>query len=86
MKLRIAIWTTIGLLVAGFWSLYPFAAFPSPDRVREVWPLITLTCPVALLGMHHAVSLYEALAANAVTFAVIGVMVETVRRQLHHAQ
>jgi hypothetical protein len=85
MKYRIAIWAIIGLLVAGFWAFFAVATFPSTDRMRDVWPLISFTCPIALLGMHHAVSLYEALAANAVTYAVVGLVVETLRRQLHHA-
>jgi hypothetical protein len=86
MRYRIAIWAIAGLLVAGFWALFAFATFPSIDSVRDAWVLITVTCPVALLGMHHAVSLYEVLAANATTYALIGLIVEILRRQLHHAQ
>jgi hypothetical protein len=85
MKYRIAIWAIIGLLVAGFWAFFAFASFPSTDRMRDVWPLITFTCPIAILGMHHAVSLYQVLAANTVTYAGAGLIVETLRRQLHHA-
>ena len=86
MKTRIAIWAATGLLVAVFWALFASLTFPSTDQLRDVWPLITVTCPIAFLGMHHAVSLHEALGANAVTYAVVGMMVETVRRQLHYAQ
>jgi len=85
MKYRIAIWAITGLLVAGLWALFAFATFPS-TRMRDVWALITFTCPVALLGMHHAISLYEVLAANAVTYAVVGLILEILRRQLHHAE
>jgi hypothetical protein len=84
MKYRIAIWATIGSLVAGFWAFFAFATFPSTDRMRDLWPLITFTCPIAILGMHHAVSLYQALVANLVTYAGVGLIVETFRRQ-HHA-
>lgn len=86
MKYRIAIWATVGLLVAVFWALFAIATFPSSERMRDLWPLVTVTCPIAILGMHHAVSLYASLAANAVTYAVVGLIVETLRRQLHHAQ
>ncbi len=86
MKYRIAIWAIVGLLVAGFWALFSFATFPSTERMRDAWPLVSLTCPIAILGMHHAVSLYEVLAANAVTYGVVGLIVETLRRQLHRAQ
>ena len=85
MRYRIAIWAIGGLLVAGLWALFAFATFPSAVPMRDVWPLISFTCPIALLGMHHPVSLYQVLAANAVTYAVVGVIVET-RRQLRHVQ
>jgi hypothetical protein len=85
MKYRIATWAGAGFLVAGFWAL--FAAFPSTnDRIRDVWTLVSLTCPVAIAGRHYAVSLYEVLAANTATYALVGLIVETLRRQLHHAK
>jgi hypothetical protein len=85
MKYRIAMWAGAGFLVAGFWAL--FAAFPSTnDRIRDVWTLVSLTCPVAIAGRHYAVSLYEVLAANTATYALVGLIVETLRRQLHHAK
>ena len=86
MKYRIAIWSIAGLLVAGFWAIFARATFPSADPMRDVWPLITFTCPVALLGMHHQVSLYEVLAANAVTYAVVGLIVVAMLRPFRHAQ
>ena len=85
MKYRIGIWAIVGLLVAGFWALFAFATFPSTDRMREILPLITFTCPIGILGMHHALSIYAVLAANALTYAVLGLIIETLRRQLHHA-
>ncbi|HXJ89168.1 MAG TPA: hypothetical protein VMS18_20290 [Candidatus Binatia bacterium] len=85
MKNRIAIWAIVGLLVAVFWAVFAFMTFPSTDRMRDAWPLISFTCPIAIVGMHHAVSLYEVLAANAVTYAVVGLIVEMLRRQFHHA-
>lgn len=87
MKYRIAMWASIGFLVAGMWALFAIATFPSTsERMRDVWTLVGLTCPVAIAGMHHPISLYEILAANAVTYALVGLIVETLRRQLHHAK
>ena len=87
MRNRIAMWASAGFLVAGFWALFAFATFPSTsERMRDVWALVSLTCPVAIAGRHYAISLYEALAANAVTYALVGLIVETVRHQLHHAK
>lgn len=87
MKFRIAMWAAAGFLVAGFWALFAFAIFPSTsERMRDVWALVSLTCPVAIAGKHHPISLYEALAANTVTYALVGLIVETLRRQMHHAR
>jgi hypothetical protein len=86
MKNRIAIWAIVGFLVAGFWALFAVATLPSNEGMRDVWPLVSLTCPIAILGVHHAIGIYEALAANTVTYAFVGLIVEALRRQLHHAQ
>ena len=87
MKYRIALWGSAGFLVAGFWALFAYATFPSTnDRLRDLWVLVSLTCPVAIAGRHYPISLYAALAANAVTYALIGLIVETLRHQLHHAK
>ena len=81
MKLRIAIWASAGFLVAAFWAFVAIATFPSTsERMQDVWTLICLTCPVAIAGKHYPISLYGVLAANAVTYALIGVIVESLRR------
>jgi hypothetical protein len=86
MKYRIAIWAIAGFLVAGFWALFAAATFPSTsERMRDVWTFVCITCPIAIAGMHHPISLYETLAANAVTYALAGLVVETFRKRLHHA-
>lgn len=87
MKYRIALWGSAGFLVAGFWAFFAFATFPSTnERLRDLWTLVSVTCPVAIAGMHHPISLYEALAANAITYVLVGLIVETLRHQLHHAK
>jgi hypothetical protein len=87
MKYRIALWASAGFLLAGFWALFAFATFPSTnERMRDVWALVSLTCPVAIAGRHYAISLYEALAINTVTYALVGLLVETLRRQLNHSK
>ncbi len=85
MRHSIAIWAIVGSLVAGFWALFAYATFPSVHSIRHAWFLITFTCPVALLGMHHALSIYEVLAANAITYALVGLIAETLRRRFRHA-
>ena len=85
MKYRIANWAAAGFLVAGGWAVYFSVA--SKDRLIEpiVSALARLTWPVAIVGSHYPVSLYTALAANAATYALVGLAVEIARRQLDHA-
>jgi hypothetical protein len=87
MKYRIAMWASAGFLVAGLWALFALATFPSTnERMRDVWALVCLTCPVAIAGRHHPMSLYEVLAVNAGTYALAGLIVEALRHQLHHTK
>jgi hypothetical protein len=85
MKCRIAIWATAGFLVAGGWAVY----FLMASKDRPIEPIVSalgrLTCPVAIVGSHYRVSLYTTLAANAATYALLGLAVEIVRRQLNHS-
>lgn len=86
MKYRITVWAIVGFLVAGFWAQFAIATFPSTnDLMRVIWPLVSLTCPIAILGKHHAISVYETLAANALTYALVGLVVENFRKRLRHA-
>ena len=82
MKYRIAIWAAAGFLVASGWAVYFFLANKDLPREPAVSALIRLTCPIAIVGAHYPVSIYVALAANVITYALVGLVVETVRRQL----
>jgi hypothetical protein len=86
MKYRIAIWAAAGFLVATGWAVYLLVK--SNDHLIEpmVSTLIRLTCPVAIVGSHYPVSLYAALVANVATYALLGLIVETLRRQLRHSR
>jgi len=87
MRYRIGMWALAGFLLAGFWALFAVATFPStPERMRDMWTVICITCPVAILGMHYPISLYVALVANAATYGFVGLAVEAFRRRLRHAQ
>jgi hypothetical protein len=77
MKLRIAIWTGVGALVVVLWTLYISATSPTP--LGNVWTLAYLTCPIAL-ARHYALSFYLVLLINAATYALVGTVVETIRR------
>lgn len=86
MKKRIAIWAAVGFLVAGFWALFALATFPSVERMHDAWTLICITCPIAIAGMHHPISVYQTLIANALTYGLAGFIIETLRRQQARAE
>jgi hypothetical protein len=85
MKSRIAIWAVAGALVVVFWAIYIQAVIGTPLQNPGYshgvgWALICLTCPVAAAGRHHAQTIYFALTVNAATYALVGAIVEAVRR------
>jgi hypothetical protein len=84
MKFRVAMWGTAGFLVASGWAVYFIVA--SKDRPIEpiVSTLARVTCPIAIIGSHYPVSLYAAVAANVATYALLGLVVESLRRQFTH--
>lgn len=85
MKLRIAIWAGVGALAAVFWALWISAT--SANLHGIAWIMACVTCPVSLLG-RYPLSFYVVLVVNASTYAVVGTVVETIRRRyrpLKHA-
>jgi hypothetical protein len=85
MKYRVAIWAFAGFLVASGWAVYFLVASKNLPIQPMVSTLVRLTCPIAIVGSHHPVSLYLALSANVVTYALVGLVVETLRRKLNHS-
>jgi hypothetical protein len=85
MKYRVAIWAAAGFLVASGWAVYFFARNKDLAIEPIASVLIRLSCPIAIVGYHYPISLYSTLAANAATYALVGLVVETLRRQLDHA-
>jgi len=84
VKYRIAIWAAAGFLVAGGWAVYFFLANKDLPIEPLVSTLVRLTCPIAIVGAHYPVSIYSALLANVATYALVGLVVETLRRRLNH--
>jgi len=84
MKHRIAKWAIAGFLVAGCWALYAFATTPpAMTSADPIMTLVEITCPIAFasLHFHFGVSLYWSLVANAATYALVGLVVEMLRRR-----
>lgn len=87
MRSRIAWWAAAGFLVAGCWALFAIATFPhTNERMRDLWVLIGVTCPVAFIGRHFQLSLNWVLAANGATYALVGLIGEALRRQFSHSR
>jgi hypothetical protein len=83
MKSRIAIWTTLGALVVVVWRFYISATLSNPLGTGGVGrTLVYLTCPIAMAHQHPQ-GFYFVLIANAATYALAGVVVETTRRYSH---
>ncbi|MGB2589895.1 MAG: hypothetical protein WBG02_05535 [Candidatus Acidiferrum sp.] len=82
MKRRIGMWAIVGFLVAGCWALYALAV--TPPVLTSIMTLVRLTCPIALFSF-YPLSLYLVLVANAATYALVGLLVETLRQRLHPA-
>jgi len=73
--------------VAGFWALLAAETFKSGNElIRNFWTLVSLTCPVAIAGMHYPISFFEALMVNAATYGIVGLTVEAIRIQLRHSR
>ncbi len=83
MRIRVAIWASVGLIVAACWAIYAFVA--SPDffltSLREplVKAVLYLSCPVSYAGRYYPIQLGRVLLINAATYALVGFIIEAVR-------
>jgi hypothetical protein len=86
MKFRIAMWASAGFLVASGWAVY-FSVTSEDHPIEPIMSaLLRLTCPIATVGLHYPVGVYSSLVANVATYALVGLAVEILRRQLSHAR
>jgi hypothetical protein len=86
---RIAIWATTGFVVVCCWAAYMAVTFPEQlTSVPILWTLAGLTCPIVFVSVywHFGVALPWVLAANTATYALVGLMVETLRGRLSPAR
>jgi hypothetical protein len=88
VKYRIATGASAAFLVAGCWGLY----FASADKANPIEPIVytlaRLTQPAVAVTVSYSnspVGLGWCLVANAATYALVGLIMETVRKQLNHA-
>ena len=89
MKFRVFQWAFAGFLVAAGWAFYALATFPDSIQAKPlVCNLALLTQPIAWASMHFnfPASIYLVFATNAGAYALLGLIVESLRRQLRHAR
>ena len=84
MKYQVAMWATAGFLVACFWAIFLLHTHILMTSADPTWNVVRLTCPIAFLSF-YTIKLYWVLLANATTYALVGLTVETLWRQLKHA-
>jgi len=79
--------TQTNLEIAGSARFFSSLLVAKKDLPIEplVSTLVRVTCPIAIVGAHYPVSIYSALAANVATYALVGLVVEILRRQLNHS-
>ena len=89
LLIRIAVWASAGFSVSLAWGIYFASAAKSIPIEPTVYALAMLTQPAAAILLYlrpnSPLSLTWVIAANAVTYAVLGLLVETIRqhRRLH---
>ncbi len=78
MLQRIAVWTLLGAIVAGAWALLSF----NHAWFNALLPVGIITMPVGLLGRstHLAMTYRQAILYNALSYALIGLIVELLRQ------
>jgi hypothetical protein len=85
MKYRIAIWASAGFLIACCWVLYSFVIPPDrlvflmKDPIAEA--ILFLSCPLVYALRDVPLAFWWVPLINAATYALIGLVVEALRRK-----
>ena len=85
MKYRVAVWASVGYLVACGWAIYFLVSNKDLPQEPLVSTLVRVTCPIAIVGAQYPVGIYPTIAANVATYALVGLVVETLRRRLNRS-
>jgi hypothetical protein len=84
---RITLWAGAGFLVSAGWGFYFALANKSIPIGPIVYALARLTEPAAAVFIHfnpnYLLGLRAVVIANAATYALVGLIVETIRRRSH---
>lgn len=87
MRNRILIWAIVGFLVASGWIIYSFVTPPdilgASMRNPLVEALAFTSCPITIAGRYFPLRFWWVPPANAASYALIGLIVELLRRKLN---
>jgi hypothetical protein len=87
ISFRIVMWSIAGFLVSAAWGFYFATADKSIPIGQIVYALARLTEPAAAIvisfNSHYPLGLRAVEFMNAVTYALLGLIVETIRRRSH---
>jgi len=78
MKRRLILWSVVGLIVAGAWVIYAWAAFPNTTGLGRSL-LVEVTAPASLLGHEMPLKFYWFVLLNGAAYALVGWIVELAR-------
>lgn len=83
MSRRIGLWALAGFVVADVWVVLSLAIPISPQPV--LWGLVRLTCPIlpVSVALHFGVKWYWFVASNVAAYALVGLVVESLRLLRH---
>ncbi len=75
MKKRVAIWGSVGVLIAAFWAIFSLLV-PITPADSVIWMAAQMTCPLVFLGMvfHFGVRVYWVIFANGIIYALVGLL------------
>jgi len=80
MKLRIALWFMIGIVVACSWVIIGMTLAHSYNFGH--WTIVAITAPASLFGRSMAMKYQAFVALNGVMYASVGIVFELLRRQV----
>jgi hypothetical protein len=79
MMRRIAGWALGGALIVSLWSIYLLGVPGAPHGMLAMF--LDATCPIAIARLHH-LTIDVVLLANALTYALAGLVAETTWRTM----
>jgi hypothetical protein len=89
MKSRTAFLAATGFLVACCWVLYTFVATPEQVMLAMRDPVVKamafVTCPITYTGRYVPLRYWWIPPINAVSYGVVGILTELLRRKSHSA-